>query len=322
MDDLSGTVIGIFELNQRLSSGGTASVYAATLIDREINPHRYGKQVALKISHAGHFNSALFEAWLKTEIDLLSRLWHPGIVRVYPIDHVFAGQYLGRAPEVDPESAPWYFCMELLTQRTLRDLIYDPQSIVFDMPWRMELLYQLLITVDYLHLQRLAHRDLKPENVLFRRPPMPGAQPQPVLIDFGLGAGHHGIAGELRASALTVSHAAPERLHNVVAQNDGDLRTQAWTFDYQAADVYSLGVLAYELFNGRYLFEAVDRSTREEDIVSLVLNHTPDPMNSDVPRDLEAMVLNMLEPNPHERPTTQQVIRWLEKRGELMPPRV
>ena len=325
--DLSGRNIGIFRLDRQLSIGGTAAVYEATIVDREIHPHRQGKKVALKIMHADHPQSALFEGWLKAEIDLLSKLYHPGIVRVYPIGQHFDEQYLGRAAELNAENPPWYFIMELLTHQTLWNLVYDQGGRGrnrggihgVDMHWRMELLYQVVIALDYLHLQRLAHRDLKPENILFRDVPRPGNLPRPVLIDFGLGAKREVRTGGADANALTPSHASPERIADIL--DDGAYRSTSAGFDHMASDIFSLGVIAYELFNGRYMFSEVTQETPDEELVQFILNRHAEPMNDDVPSDLQTLVFNMLEHNPNERPSTQQIIKWLETRGQLLPPR-
>ncbi|MCS6836323.1 MAG: serine/threonine protein kinase [Anaerolineae bacterium] len=302
----SGTMVtsvnSPFCLEREISDqGGMASIYEATVIDNEIR-ERNGKRVALKIARTGEDNDDLFETFLRRETDLLTKLRHPGVVRVFPIRQGSKWRNVARATNLPGE--PFYFAMELLG-RNLKEIITDRR---FSLPWRVEVLYQVAVTLDFVHVCGLVHRDLKPENIMFRGEVSPKAIPQVVLIDFGLGEKRY-RPGDVQAA--TLSHSSPERI----------LAFQQRTTQIQhpdKVDVWALGVVAYELLTGLYPFGEMNSRT---ELTDRILYKQPFEMR-DVPPNLRRLVEATLAKNPERRPTMQEVVERLETDVEYMPPRI
>jgi serine/threonine-protein kinase len=291
-----------FRLEREISDqGGMASVYEATVIDNEIR-ERDGKRVALKIARVGEENDALFETFLRRETDLLTKLRHPGVVRVFPIRQGGKWRNIARATNLPGE--PFYFAMELLS-RNLKEIVSERR---FGLPWRVEVLYQVAMTLDFVHLCGLVHRDLKPENIMFRGEISPKTIPQAVLIDFGLGEKGR-RPGDIQAA--TLSHASPERI----------LAFQQRTTKIEhpdKVDVWAFGVIAYELVTGLYPFGETDSRT---ELTDRILYKQPFEMR-DVPPNLRRLIEDMLMKNPQSRPTMQEVVERLETDIEYTAPRI
>ncbi|PJF22007.1 MAG: hypothetical protein CUN56_08180 [Phototrophicales bacterium] len=305
-----GTPVGPFRLDRLLSdTGGMSSVYEATVLDQQI-AERNGKKVAIKIARIGMENDHIFETLLRQETELLNDLRHPGVVRIIPIEQFNQRYYVGRAPGLP--GAPWYFAMELLSTETVKNVIKNLRK--YSLGYRLELIYQITIILDYLHLREVAHRDLKPDNIIFRMPPHPKQMPMPVLIDFGLGLKRR---IEPTVNAATVAYASPERVRTLMRPNGYQPTEQA--FDYFPSDVWALGVIAYELLTGKHPFG--DEANRTA-LAEMIMNGHPAKMNGNIPPEIEKVVWYMLNKNPQHRPTIPQVLKLLETKIEIPPPRV
>jgi len=293
-----------FRLEREISDqGGMASVYEATVVDNEIR-ERDGKRVALKIARVGESNDDLFETFLRRETELLTKLRHPGVVRVFPIRQGGKWRNVARATNLPGE--PFYFAMELLN-RNLKDIISDRR---FNLPWRVEALYQVAMTLDFIHLCGLVHRDLKPENIMFRGEVNPKTMPQTVLIDFGLGEKGR-KQGDVQAA--TLSHASPER---ILAFQQGSHTTRIDHPD--RVDVWAFGVIAYEVLTGLYPFGETESRT---ELTDRILYKQPFEMR-DMPPNLRRLIESMLAKNPEKRPTMQEVVERLETDIEYTSPRI
>jgi tetratricopeptide (TPR) repeat protein len=205
----------------------------------------------------------------RREIYTLSRLRHPGLVRI--VDHgIEAG-------------IPWY-AMELVAGMTLEERWHGrtPGEDASERRAALRILCRLCLTLAFLHGEGVVHRDLKPGNVLIR------ADGEPVLIDFGLaapfGTGREvlEIGGEL---AGTLAYMAPEQIRG--------------EFVDARADLYSLGCLLYEALTGAPPFEG--------SAAEVMHGHLADPpvppteRAADVPAALSALVLRLLAKTPRER---------------------
>ena len=206
---------------------------------------------------------------LRYEARLVAGLDHPGIVPVHD-----AGESEGRR----------YVAMRYLKGGTLTQRIQDyygaPRKIA-------ELMISVAEAVQFAHRHRVVHRDLKPSNILF------DLEGRPYVADFGLATR---IAfGDFEPARLsgTLSFLAPE----VIAEN----------MVSTAADVYSLGVVLYQLLARCLPF----RSRLAAGLVRAVLHDTPEPpraLDSSVPRDLEALCLAALAKDPEVRPSLDEFI--------------
>lgn len=299
--------------NEIANSGGMASIYRATVVDKR-NVQRTGKTVALKIARAGDENQDVFERLLRRETSMLKNFHYPGVVRIYPFVLMGNQRYWGRATNLPGK--PYFFVMELLSSKSLEDVkrsSYDEFSI----SWRVEVIYQIALALDYLHIAGMAHRDLKPDNVVFRLDPLKDKPPQPVLIDFGL-AEKRQLDPEIRAATLT--HASPERVEEFLNPDYRPITNV--NMDLAAADLWALGIVAYELLNlGMHPYGDVYKMAKSQ-LADHILRGRPQPMRNEIPPKLRNLIMCLLEHDPKKRPKMQEFVERLDSDTEFMPPRI
>ena len=204
--------LGRYRIERRIGEGGMATVYRAVPDDGTLD-----RAVAIKVARAtAHPRLAAASA---AERDILARLSHPHIAHLYD-----AG--------LTPDGRP-YLVMEYVEGLAITDHCAVRR---LDLAARIALLRDVCAAVDYAHRHLVVHRDIKPSNVLVTTD---GAVK---LLDFGVakvldpeGGGGDDVAARTNP-ALTPAYAAPEQLR----------RERVTT----AADVWGLGVLAYELLTG------------------------------------------------------------------------
>ena len=217
-------IAGRYEVVQRCGQGGSSVVYK--VFDRSL-----GRVLALKeLLRAGPVRED-FQWRFKQEFTLMASLRHPHIVSVYDFGRTEAGNY--------------YFTMDFVDGQPITEW-----AEALDWEGIASLLFQVASALCYIHSQRVIHGDIKPTNIVVRKD-VPSDLPASlsgsklyesgfaVLMDFGLSA----LLSEpaLRVSG-TIEYMAPERF----VASRGDARS----------DLYSLGVLAYQLFAGRLPFQA------------------------------------------------------------------
>ncbi|GAB5494583.1 MAG: hypothetical protein Phog2KO_47980 [Phototrophicaceae bacterium] len=315
LSNLRNTQIGIFRLEELIGEGGMGVIYKAEIVADQKYPARNGAKVALKIASIIKYAEE-FRMILEDEVRILRKIRHPGVVRVYPIGIFKPDQYLARASEI--EGAPWYFAMELLPSKTLKRTDLSG----FSMPWRTELIYQLALALGYVHGTRNSHQDFKPDNIMFRSEVSKDKPvPQPVLIDFGLGQQRREgekIIEDRRDRAMSVLYSSPERIEHMRAE-----RGTAFNYDATKDDVWAFGAVAYEILNGRYMFEKyVSKDMTNRQMGEVIQTRQPIEMKSEVPKVLQELVLAMLHQNAERRPRMAQIIQYLETDIEFLPPRI
>ncbi len=213
----TGSRIGPYRLVRILGEGGSGTVYLASRDDAQ-----YDATVAIKLLHPGAASRGMIER-LRAERQILAQLDHPHIARL--LDG-------GTTPQGEP-----YVVMEYVQGVPILD---DCARRNLPGPERLGLFLDVCAAVEHAHRHLIVHRDLKPANVLVT------AEGIPKLLDFGIAKllrpGPDG--GEAAADTtlaplrmLTPGYASPEQIR-------GEPVTTA-------ADVYSLGVLLYELLTGR-----------------------------------------------------------------------
>ncbi len=271
--------VGAYRLIREIGSGGMGTVWLA-----ERTEGGFDQKVAIKFASnrwSSHSRMKRFER----ERRLLASLEHPYVARL--IDG-------GTTPDGLP-----YLAMEYVEGRPI-----DTHCHENDVPLRgrLRLFVKVCEAVQYAHQHLIIHRDLKPGNILVNE------SGDPKLLDFGISTLQESEEGLSLADAQTTSHAlmtpryaSPEQL------TGGPIST--------ASDVYSLGVMLYELLTGRFPYE-VDACTRGE-FEGIVCNHDPTvPSTIDLvtttftPRelrgDLDNIVLKALSKNPAERYASPQ----------------
>ena len=196
-----------YELLELLGKGGMGEVWKA----RQISLDRI---VAVKLLPPKLARDQEFVSRFEKEATALAALSHPNITQI--IDRGIAGEH-------------YFFAMELVVGRTLREVMNAGRPASFE---SLRIGAAIARAIDYAHELKIVHRDLKPENILL------DARGHVKVADFGL-AGMRGSAKDLALTATavamgTVNYMAPEQ------------RRDAKHVD-QRADIYSLGVMLYEL---------------------------------------------------------------------------
>ena len=211
----AGDRVGPYRLKRELGSGGMADVWLAERADGA-----FVRDVALKLPHISRLRRDLAARFAR-ERDILARLEHPHIARLYD-----AG--------VADDGLP-YLAMEFVDGEQITNYCDDKR---LDVPARLHLFAQVLEAVQYAHANLIIHRDLKPSNILI------SAGGQVRLLDFGIAklladddSASETPLTQLAGRALTPDYASPEQI-----------RGESLTI---ASDVYSLGVVLYELLAGQ-----------------------------------------------------------------------
>jgi serine/threonine protein kinase len=225
---LAGVSIGAYTLVSQIGQGGMGSVWLGTRSDG-----RYEGKVAIKLLNAALVGRAGEERF-RREGTILARLAHPHIARLIDAGVSNTGQP--------------YLVLELVEGRHIDAHCDDERLTVDD---RLRLFLDVLSAVSHAHANLIVHRDLKPSNVLV------DAAGRVKLLDFSiaklietdtLAAAVSRLTRE-GGAALTPKYAAPEQI------NSGVITT--------ATDVYSLGVLLYELLSGQHPAGNAPRSPAE-----------------------------------------------------------
>ncbi|MBI4871147.1 MAG: protein kinase [Candidatus Riflebacteria bacterium] len=260
---------GEYELSDRLGSGGMGSVYRALW-------RTQNQVVALKRLHPG-LEGDVRKRFLR-EIEVVSQLAHPNIVRVLDFGEV------GGLP---------YLAMEVVQGETLANRI-DRRELEGRAVATIEEFYRmadgLAAALEYVHARGIVHRDLKPANVFVNR------QGEVLLADFGLA--HVAAASRMTASGAVIgtpAYLAPEQI-------------TGGTVDHRS-DLYQAGLIFFEVLAGHIPFEDLDASYA---IATARINKSippPSSMNPTIPATLDRIVLRCLAVEPAERYQTASELR-------------
>ncbi len=277
-DGMLGRRIGPYEVVGVIGSGGMGVVYRARRADDQFEQH-----VAIKVVKRG-LDTELVLRRFRAERQILARLSHPGIARLLD----------GGSTE---DGRP-FFIMEHIEGHSID--VYASENDL-DVGGRLELFRKVCAAVHHAHESRVVHRDIKPGNILVTR------DGTPKLLDFGIAKILDADAGSettIAGLALTPEYASPEQIR-------GETITPS-------TDVYSLGVLLYELLTGQRPYHRPRR--RPEQVLRAICDEEPErpgaaaaradliPRGRDAPTrrdplcgDLDAIVLTALRKEPDRR---------------------
>lgn len=260
-DVTQGARMANYRVLKPLGSGGMGDVYLAERADGQ-----YEKKVALKILSMG-FGAGALEERFRREVQILAQLRHPNIASLLD-----AG--------VAEDGRPW-FVLDYIDGVPLHRYC---QQHALGSRVCIPLFIQVCEAVAYAHAQGIIHRDLKPENILVEQL---DTGPHAVVLDFGVAARQ--TTSELTRTGLvlgTPAYMSPEQAMGESLSLD------------QTSDLFSLGIILYELMLGQRPFIGKN----DAEISYHIIHETPKaPHRSALDADLTAILFKCLEKKPSER---------------------
>ena len=251
MDKLIGKKLdGLYEVKELIGTGGMANVYKAVALGQN-GPVPAGTVVAVKVLRAEYMHDPDLVNRFKNESKAISLLHHPNIVKVYDVSVTDRLQYI---------------VMEYVDGMTLRQYLNERGGRLTSRE-TVHFISQILQALDHAHRNGVVHRDVKPQNIML----LPSGQLR--MMDFGIArisrAENQLLAGKAMGS---VHYISPEQAKGEVTGPQ--------------SDIYSVGVMMYEMLSGRLPFDG-------EDAVKVALKQitdTPRPLGEIAPETPRALV--------------------------------
>jgi serine/threonine protein kinase len=274
--DLAAELAPEFELLRPLGAGSTGTVYLA----REAALRRL---VAIKVPRQELAADPLVRQRFEREARAAARVHHTSAAAVYRIGH-------------RPDGTP-YIVMEYVAGRKIADVLRAEGA--FPLRPGLRILVQLTEALADAHSRGVVHRDVRPDNVFW----VPGEE-RAVLTDFG-------IAGILETGAEVITRLTrpSEPLGDPAYRSPEQLAGAPLT---PAADIYALGLLAYELLTGTRPYVAEGPG----EVAAAHLRQAPRNLRDllpDAPPDLAVLLLQCLSKEPQHRPDAAAVVRSLSR---------
>src|SRR4030095_7887225 len=260
-----GDFVSHYKIHSKIGAGGMGEVYLATdtLLERK---------VALKVLPGDVTSSGHRIRRFLQEAKAASSLNHPHIITIH---------------EVGEANSTWFIATEFIEGETLREAI---KRTPLKIGRAIEISIQVASALAAAHEVNIVHRDIKPENIMLRE------DGYVKVLDFGLAKLMKQSVLNPEASTMvntadgivlgTLSYMSPEQARGL----EVDART----------DIWSLGVVLYEMVTGRPPFEGTTMS----DVLASLLDREPSPVarySPEVPTDLERIIKKALAKNPEAR---------------------
>ena len=238
------------------------------------------RTVAVKILHRQYENDTEFIARFQREAKAAARITHPNIVNVYDVG-VAEGRH--------------YIVMEYVPGRTLKERIKEEAAL--PVPEALRIAGQIASALAQAHADQLVHCDIKPHNIL-------------VMPDGTVKVADFGIARAVTESTMTYNDSVMGSVHYFSPEQ------ASGTTITPKSDVYSLGIVLYEMLTGHVPFDgntAVSIARRH-------LDEEPQPLHSilpGIPPVVDALVMRMMAKDPAQRPNSAQLVRDIRRAEQL-----
>lgn len=255
------TLSGRYKIEELVGQGGMSSVY------KGMDPN-LKRVVAIKLIHPHLTGDQEFVRRFETEASAVAQLRHPNIIQVFDFNNDGNTYYMVL------EFVPGETLQARLKRLSLSGRLLSPDEIV-------RFGASICDAANYAHKRGLIHRDIKPANVMLN------VQGEAILMDFGItkivGATHHTATGAVIGTALYMS---PEQIRGERPDH--------------RVDIYSLGVMLFEMVSGHPPYEA-------DSAMTIMMMHLNDPipdlsrLRSDVPAGLKTIIEKALAKDPKDR---------------------
>lgn len=261
-DPFIGAKLGSYEILEAIGEGGMARIYKG--FHAELN--RY---TAIKVVNWGLQEDPEFTERFRREAQAIAILRHPNIVQIFDFGKHTSG---------------YFMVMEFIDGSDLQVQLreYRDRQELLPKDKVIRVIRDVAAALDYAHSRGVIHRDVKPSNIMITR------EGQPILTDFGLVMlPAHKSQATIGNTFGTPHYVAPEQAISSAAA-------------VAASDIYSLGVILYEMTTGQLPFD-------DDSPLSVALKHISDPppapasINPNLPADVEDVVLQALSKDPTDR---------------------
>lgn len=240
------------------------------------------RKVAVKVMHENLASDEIFVRRFKREAQAAARLNHPNIVSVY---------------DWGSEDSTYFIVMEYITGKTLKALIKEKGLLPVD--FGLEVATQIASALSFAHRHEVIHRDIKPHNIIITEDGLVK------VTDFGIARAKSSSVTDTGTIMGSVHYLSPEQAQGLPAT--------------ELSDIYSFGVLMYEMFTGSLPFEG-------DSAVSIAMKHAseevvkPSSLNPLIPEGLEAVILKAMAKDPFDRyQSAQELLEDLKRLKEGRP---